>query len=191
MLLDLGGVDYLERAPRFDVVYHLLKLPARASNVARGRASRARLRVLCGLDEGEPSADRQRSVAERRLGRARSLRSFRHHVRRPPGSAAHSDAARLGRLSAAQGLSAARARARKNAASRLCAQEQRCRPERRRRAEPRGTAKANRQDARSSDDVASDDAVPIAATIVAQRRQPDVALDGTAASVDARRAASR
>ena len=26
MLLDIGGVDYLERVPRYDVVYHLLKL---------------------------------------------------------------------------------------------------------------------------------------------------------------------
>ena len=32
MLLDLGAVDYLQRNPRFDVVYHLLKLtPAPAA----------------------------------------------------------------------------------------------------------------------------------------------------------------
>jgi NADH-quinone oxidoreductase subunit C len=43
MLLDLGAVDYLERAPRFDVVYHLLKMPS----------GTARLRLRCGLDDGE------------------------------------------------------------------------------------------------------------------------------------------
>ncbi len=37
MLLDLGAVDYLERAPRFDVVYHLLKMPIAAASVAAGR----------------------------------------------------------------------------------------------------------------------------------------------------------
>ena len=30
MLLALGTVDYLERSPRFDVVYHLLKMPVAA-----------------------------------------------------------------------------------------------------------------------------------------------------------------
>ncbi len=48
MLLDIGGVDYLERAPRFDVVYHLLKLPARVGSVSDvGRPERRRL--LCGV----------------------------------------------------------------------------------------------------------------------------------------------
>ena len=42
MLLDLGAVDYLERKPRFEVVYHLLKMP------------NSRLRVRCPLNEGEP-----------------------------------------------------------------------------------------------------------------------------------------
>jgi NADH-quinone oxidoreductase subunit C len=52
MLLDLGAVDYLERKPRFDVVYHLLKLaPKRAGVTSVG--SPARVRILCGLDEGE------------------------------------------------------------------------------------------------------------------------------------------
>jgi len=57
MLLDLGAVDYLQRKPRFDVVYHLLKLkPAKASVAEVG--SPARMRVLCGLEDGEhlPSA---------------------------------------------------------------------------------------------------------------------------------------
>ena len=65
MLLDVGGVDYLERTPRFDVVYHLLKLSARPSNVA-SVARPERIRVLCGINEGQtlptvsdlwPSAD--------------------------------------------------------------------------------------------------------------------------------------
>lgn len=48
MLLDVGGVDYLERIPRFDVAYHLLKLPAKAASAAEvGRPERRR--VLCGV----------------------------------------------------------------------------------------------------------------------------------------------
>ncbi len=47
MLSDIGGVDYLEREPRFDVVYHLLKF---ASN----GASATRVRVLCGVSIGSP-----------------------------------------------------------------------------------------------------------------------------------------
>jgi len=48
MLLDLGAVDYLTREPRFDLVYHLLKLapkPAGLSEVGKPE----RLRVLCGV----------------------------------------------------------------------------------------------------------------------------------------------
>lgn len=57
MLLDVGGVDYLQRKPRFDVVYHLLKLPATKATVAEV-ATPARLRVMCGVEDGEhlPSA---------------------------------------------------------------------------------------------------------------------------------------
>jgi NADH-quinone oxidoreductase subunit C len=51
MLLDLGAVDYLPRSPRFDVVYHLLKLPPKAASVSEV-GTPARVRVLCGLDEG-------------------------------------------------------------------------------------------------------------------------------------------
>ena len=52
MLLDLGAVDYLERKPRFDVVYHLLKLaPSPADVAAVGKPSR--LRLLCGVDDGQ------------------------------------------------------------------------------------------------------------------------------------------
>jgi len=65
MLLDVGGVDYLERKPRFDVVYHLLNVTTRPASVSEvGKPQR--VRVLCGLDDGEalqsvadlwPSAD--------------------------------------------------------------------------------------------------------------------------------------
>jgi NADH-quinone oxidoreductase subunit C len=41
MLLDLGAVDYHGRSPRFEVVYHLLKMP------------NTRMRVRCPLNEGE------------------------------------------------------------------------------------------------------------------------------------------
>ena len=52
LLLDVGGVDYLPREPRFDVVYHLLKLkPAPASVATVGKPMRVRL--LCGVSEGE------------------------------------------------------------------------------------------------------------------------------------------
>jgi NADH-quinone oxidoreductase subunit C len=47
MLLDLGGVDYPERTPRFDVVYHLLR--------GLATAKPERVRVLCGVDGAEPT----------------------------------------------------------------------------------------------------------------------------------------
>jgi NADH-quinone oxidoreductase subunit C len=53
MLLDVGGADYPGRQPRFDVVYHLLKLSAAAGTVeAAGRPER--VRVLCGVAEADP-----------------------------------------------------------------------------------------------------------------------------------------
>ncbi len=48
MLLDIGGVDYLPREPRFDVVYHLLALPAVAATAAAIGTPR-RVRVLVGV----------------------------------------------------------------------------------------------------------------------------------------------
>jgi NADH-quinone oxidoreductase subunit C len=48
MLLDIGGVDYPKRTPRFDVVYHLLKLPVRKASV-REVGTPQRYRVLCGV----------------------------------------------------------------------------------------------------------------------------------------------
>ncbi|HEX8807142.1 MAG TPA: NADH-quinone oxidoreductase subunit C, partial [Candidatus Aquilonibacter sp.] len=50
MLLDLGAVDYLERSPRFDVVYHLLKLPTAPATVTQV-ATPVRLRVRCGVND--------------------------------------------------------------------------------------------------------------------------------------------
>jgi NADH/F420H2 dehydrogenase subunit C len=57
MLVDLGAVDYLQRKPRFDVVYHLLKLPTKRASVAE-IGTPARMRILCGVEDGEhlPSA---------------------------------------------------------------------------------------------------------------------------------------
>ncbi|MBV8198852.1 MAG: NADH-quinone oxidoreductase subunit C [Candidatus Eremiobacteraeota bacterium] len=52
MLLDLGAVDYLRRKPRFDVVYHLLKIEPVAASVSVV-ATPPRLRILCGVDENE------------------------------------------------------------------------------------------------------------------------------------------
>jgi NADH-quinone oxidoreductase subunit C len=53
LLLDIGGVDYLGREPRFDVVYHLVKVSAAARTIeAIGRPER--VRVLCGVAASEP-----------------------------------------------------------------------------------------------------------------------------------------
>jgi NADH-quinone oxidoreductase subunit C len=48
MLLDVGGVDYPRRTPRFDVVYHLLKMPVRKASVAEVGTPQ-RMRLLCGV----------------------------------------------------------------------------------------------------------------------------------------------
>jgi NADH/F420H2 dehydrogenase subunit C len=53
MLLDIGGVDYLERTPRFEVVYHLLKMPVKRSSVTEvGKPQR--MRILCGVPAENP-----------------------------------------------------------------------------------------------------------------------------------------
>ena len=46
VLIELTAVDYLPRAPRFEVVYHLLSIPHR---------TRLRLRVRAGLDDTVPT----------------------------------------------------------------------------------------------------------------------------------------
>ncbi len=48
MLLDIGGVDYLERAPRYDVVYHFLNLSGDGATVAAVGHPR-RVRLLVGV----------------------------------------------------------------------------------------------------------------------------------------------
>lgn len=53
MLLDLGAVDYLGREPRYDVVYHLIKMPLQPANVAQV-ATPQRLRLLCGVPDSDP-----------------------------------------------------------------------------------------------------------------------------------------
>ena len=60
LLLDVGGVDYLERAPRYDVVYHLLKLAPKIQTVAETGVPE-RLRVLVGVPGDAPTL---RSVAD-------------------------------------------------------------------------------------------------------------------------------
>ncbi|MGZ3497309.1 MAG: NADH-quinone oxidoreductase subunit C [Vulcanimicrobiaceae bacterium] len=48
LLVDIGAADYPHRVPRFDVVYHLLKLPNARANVAEiGKPQR--IRILCGV----------------------------------------------------------------------------------------------------------------------------------------------
>ena len=50
-LVDIGGADYPGRVPaRFDVVYHLMKLPVRAATVAE-IGTPERVRVLCACSE--------------------------------------------------------------------------------------------------------------------------------------------
>jgi len=54
MLLDLGAADYPQREPRFDVVYHLLAIPAKAATLAEvGRPRRVRL--LVGVPVEDPT----------------------------------------------------------------------------------------------------------------------------------------
>jgi NADH-quinone oxidoreductase subunit C len=53
LLLDLGAADYPLRQPRFDVVYHLLKLAPRAAS-PQEIGTPARLRVLCGVSAEDP-----------------------------------------------------------------------------------------------------------------------------------------
>ena len=81
MLLDVGGVDYLAREPRFDVVYHLLALPPSARTASGRSARRGACACSCGVPDGRTvAADGRRLWPMRGLGRARGLRSVRHHV---------------------------------------------------------------------------------------------------------------
>jgi NADH:ubiquinone oxidoreductase subunit C len=53
MLVDVAGVDYLERAPRYDVVYHLMRLTTAPADVA-ALGTPERVRVLCGVPGDAP-----------------------------------------------------------------------------------------------------------------------------------------
>jgi NADH-quinone oxidoreductase subunit C len=53
LLLDIGGADYPGREPRFDVVYHLIRLASGARTLA-DIGTPERVRVLCGVTEAEP-----------------------------------------------------------------------------------------------------------------------------------------
>ncbi|MDQ2873136.1 MAG: NADH-quinone oxidoreductase subunit C [Candidatus Eremiobacteraeota bacterium] len=48
LLLDIGAADYPQREPRFDVIYHLLKLENRRATVAE-IGTPTRIRILCGV----------------------------------------------------------------------------------------------------------------------------------------------
>jgi len=52
MLLDIGAADYLERDPRYDVVYHLLAMPTKPAGVAEAGKPR-RVRLLVGVPGGD------------------------------------------------------------------------------------------------------------------------------------------
>jgi NADH-quinone oxidoreductase subunit C len=54
MLLDIGGVDYPERTPRFDVVNHLLALPTVPATPAEIGKPR-RIRLLVGVPGDDPT----------------------------------------------------------------------------------------------------------------------------------------
>jgi NADH-quinone oxidoreductase subunit C len=53
MLVDIAGVDYLERVPRYDVVYHLMKLTTTPAGPAQV-GTPERVRVLCGVPGDAP-----------------------------------------------------------------------------------------------------------------------------------------
>ncbi len=53
MLVDVAGVDYLERAPRYDVVYHLRSIAAEPTS-ANDLSKPQRVRVLCGVPGDAP-----------------------------------------------------------------------------------------------------------------------------------------
>ncbi len=52
LLLNVGAVDYPQRVPRFNVVYHLLKMPIRRASL-KEVGTPQRLRVLCGVPQDD------------------------------------------------------------------------------------------------------------------------------------------
>ena len=86
---------------RFAVVYHLLSISLN---------QRLRLRVFCA-DDAQPMVDSVTGIwAGGRLVRARGVRSVRHPLQGPSGSAPPAHRLRLHRPSVSQGLSAVRQR---------------------------------------------------------------------------------
>ena len=70
-LMEIAGVDYPERAERFEVVYYLLSL-----------TKNRRIRVKVTTDEATPVPSVTGAVAGRRLARARSVRHVRRRLQR-------------------------------------------------------------------------------------------------------------
>ncbi len=54
VLVDIGGVDYPERVPRFDVVYHLMRISPDAIGKPNAIVRPDRVRVLCGVRGDAP-----------------------------------------------------------------------------------------------------------------------------------------
>ena len=94
-LSDVTCVDWYPSQPRFEVIYQLLSIP---------KKERVRLKVRLGGDSSGRGIGHL-GLAGGELFRARSFRPVRHPLHRASLFAAHSDAGRLGRPSAAQGLS--------------------------------------------------------------------------------------
>ena len=96
MLSWIGGVDWLPRVPRFEMVYDLLSMSNTLRFTLKVQVAEENPRVPTVI----------RRVAHRELARARDVRLLRHRVHRPPRPAPHPAARGLGRLAAAQGLAA-------------------------------------------------------------------------------------
>ena len=96
-VMDICGVDWPERAERFDVVYNLLSV-----------SLNQRVRVIVTTDEATPVPSVHDDLAGRDLVGARGLGPVRHRVLRPARSAPHPDRLRLRGASAAQGFPADR-----------------------------------------------------------------------------------
>ena len=60
MLLDIGGADYPGREPRFDVVYHLIKLSSAARSYHVAQIGQARTRARAVRRAGERSGQCRR-----------------------------------------------------------------------------------------------------------------------------------
>ena len=95
------AVDLSSVAGRFAVVYHLLSIT---------HNHRLRLKTFCGRRRAADRRFRLRRLERGRLVRARGVRSLRHLVPRPSGSAPLADGLRLHRPSVPQGFSADRQR---------------------------------------------------------------------------------